>query len=123
MFNVRAMLGMRKSLRRTTAFCLSLSMLLSSVAVASAESPGLSLAVKDPEADTYYVGQTVNVEVTAPEGADVYYTTDGTEPVVTSEQLTGNIITVTAQEPGKVTVKALAVVNPTEQPEQTEQPE
>lgn len=72
----------------------------------SAEAPAIEAPVFSVEKGTYY--NPFNVEITAEEGATVYYTTDGTEPTAESTEYTEAIA---VNEFGTTTtIKAIAVV-------------
>lgn len=72
----------------------------------SAEAPAVEAPVFSVEKGTYY--NPFNVEITAEEGATVYYTTDGTEPTTESTEYTEAIA---INEFGTTTtIKAIAVV-------------
>ena len=72
----------------------------------SAEAPAVEAPVFSVEKGTYY--NPFNVEITAEEGATVYYTTDGTEPTAESTEYTEAIA---VNEFGTTTtIKAIAVV-------------
>lgn len=73
---------------------------------ASAEAPAVEAPVFSVEKGTHY--NPFNVEITAEEGATVYYTTDGTEPTAESTEYTEAIV---INEFGTTTtIKAIAVV-------------
>lgn len=73
---------------------------------ASAEAPAVEAPAFSVEKGTYY--NPFNVEITAEEGATVYYTTDGTEPTAESTEYTEAIA---INEFGTTTtIKAIAVV-------------
>ena len=82
------------------------------------DEPVLSLSVSgSSETGTYLVGETVNVDVSAPSGAQIYYTTDGSEPTEASYKVEGSTIAVVAEQAGTVEVKALAVIEKEAAPE------
>ncbi|SHH88373.1 Ig-like domain (group 2) [Sporobacter termitidis DSM 10068] len=100
-------------IKRFISWTLVLVLLLGAVPAYAAEggiSP-LSLSVSDPAGGgPYTVGREVTVSVSAPEGAELYYTTDGAAPTEESPAVSGCAINVSAGEPGTVTVKVLAAV-------------
>ena len=70
------------------------------------EAPALKAPVISPESRDFTAGETVEVTITAAEGAEIRYTVDGTEPTAESALYEGPI---TVKE--TTTVKAIAVLD------------
>lgn len=79
-------------------------------AFATSTIPEAQLQLNVEKEGPYYVGDTISVYVTAPESATVFYTLTGDEPTEDSMLVTDNTILVSAEDPGTVVVKVLAVV-------------
>lgn len=109
------------NLRRSLSLLLVMALAFGMIPAYAAETSPLSLHVS--QEGPYAVGEEVAVNVIAPEGAALYYTLTGDAPSETSEKVTDGTILVSADEPGTVEVKVLAVVEAGTNPEVSTEPE
>ena len=80
----------------------------SSVAEATYTKATVPMPTFSPGGGTYDIGTTLEVTISAPDGASVYYTLDGTDPVANRTAYTGPI-TISSN----TTLKAITVINGT----------